>query len=128
MEEFFRKYTTAFDVFDAEKIASFYRLPCAISDADGVQTFIDRAALLEKFSSNCEAMRSFGYLQAEFNILDEQQLGLGKVAITIGWRIKTVNSNIDFRTLYICHQIEHTWYIFSANVYEGSFSSTQADK
>ncbi|WP_088328992.1 hypothetical protein [Lacimicrobium sp. SS2-24] len=122
MEELFIKYAAAFDAFDPEKIASLYRLPCAVSDADGVQTFTDKAALIKKFFANCKAMRGFGYQKAQFNILEKQQLGKKKVAVTIGWRIMTVGSHIDFRTLYICHQIENAWYIFSANVYEGSSS------
>lgn len=123
MEELFKKYTAAFDAFNPEAISSLYCVPCAISDADGVQTYTEKTALISKFADNCETMRNFGYQYAQFNILQQQNLGQDKVAVTIGWRIKADSSDIDFRTLYICHLIGHDWLIFSANVYEGSFSN-----
>jgi hypothetical protein len=123
MEELFNKYTKAFDALDPDAIASLYRLPCAISDADGTQTFTDRFALIKKFASNCESMRNFGYKYAQFNILQQQPLGQDKIAATIAWRVNTDDSNIDFRTLYICHFVDSDWLVFSANVYQGSFSN-----
>ena len=121
MEEFFKKYTEAFDALNSEAIANLYRLPCAISDADGTQTFTDRPALIEKFALNCKSMRNFGYKRAQFKIMQEQPLGQDKVSVTVAWRIDTANANIDFRTLYICHFIDNKWFTFSANVYQGSF-------
>lgn len=123
MEELFNKYTAAFDAFNPYEIADLYRMPCAISDADGVQTFTDRKSLAVKFSANCKAMQNFGYQKAKFNILNIQTVGSEQCAVNVGWRIETLGSNIDFRTLYICHQINHAWQIFNANVYQGSFSS-----
>lgn len=67
-------------------------------------------------------MINFGYQSAQFNILQIQGLGQDKAAVTIGWRINTESKKIDFRTLYICHNVNQHWLIFSANVYEGSFS------
>ena len=121
MEEFFIKYKAAFDALDPEFIASLYRLPCAISDADGVQTFTDNASLIGKFERNCEAMRNFGYQQAKFNIISHNQLAKNEILVDVGWRVVTTDTNIDFRTLYICHKIDHAWFIFSANVYPGGF-------
>ena len=123
MDELFRKYAVAFDAFNPQAIANLYRLPCAIADGDGVQTFTDKDALVKKFTFNCETMRSLGYQNTEFNVLEKQQLGKDKTAVTIGWRLYNKGSNIDFRTLYICHQIDNSWFIFSANVYEGSFGN-----
>ena len=121
MEEFFKKYTEAFDALNSEAIANLYRLPCAISDADGTQIFTNRSALIEKFALNCKSMLNFGYQRAQFKIVQEQPLGQDKVSVTIAWRVNTANANIDFRTLYICHLIDNKWFIFSANVYQGSF-------
>ncbi|XOV80994.1 MAG: hypothetical protein ACFHVJ_08590 [Aestuariibacter sp.] len=124
MEELFTKYTAAFDAFDAVAIAGLYRLPCAISDADGVQTYSRVSELTDKFAANCEAMRNFGYQSARFNLLEIQPLGGEQVAVNIGWCINTVNSSFEFRTLYLCHKVSDQWLIFSANVYPGSFSHT----
>jgi hypothetical protein len=121
MEELFNNYTEAFNTLNSDAIASLYRLPCAISDADGTQTFTDRPALIKKFALNCESMRNFGYQCAQFKILQEQPLGQDKVAVTVAWRVKASNSNLDFRTLYVCHFIDDKWLVFSANVYQGSF-------
>ncbi len=123
MEELFKTYTAAFDAFAPDAISNLYRLPCAISDVDGVQTYTQKAELIKKFTANCQTMDNLGYQYAQFNILQKQSLGKDKMAVTIGWRIKTLNSNIDFRTLYICHLVNETWLIFSANVYEGSFAN-----
>lgn len=121
MDELFSKYLAAFDAFDATAIANLYRLPCAITDGDGVQTYSDRSELEAKFSKNCDTMGNFGYQSAQFNILQTQELGEEQVAVTVGWRITTTSSDIDFRTLYICHILEDSWFIFSANVYPGTF-------
>ncbi|MDF2178893.1 hypothetical protein P2G88_11595 [Aliiglaciecola sp. CAU 1673] len=124
MESFFKQYTAAFDAFDAKAIANLYRLPCAIADADGVQSFTDRSALVSKFAANCKSMQAMGYSGARFTVLNQQQLGPNEVAVNIGWRIELADSQIDFRTLYICHRINQCWYIFNTNVYPGSFSQT----
>lgn len=121
MEELLNNYAAAFDQLDPKLIANFYRLPCAISDADGVQTFTDRATLVSKFSKNCEALQKLGYHHAKFNILSSKQLGNNELLVDVGWRVSTDSSNIDFRTFYICHQVEQRWLLFSANVYSGSF-------
>lgn len=123
MEELFNNYAAAFDKLDAELIASLYRLPCAISDADGVQTFTDRAALAGKFRKNCAALRTIGYLKATFHILHVEQFSHHESLVTVGWRVSTAQSDIEFRTLYICHQVEQRWLLFSANVYPGSFDN-----
>ena len=123
MKELFKQYTAAFDAFNPDAIAKLYRLPCAISDVDGVQTFTDKTALTAKFAANCENMKNFGYLNAHFNILQEQMLSPNEVVVHVGWRIVTPDSNIDFRTLYICHKLDDAWLIYSANVYEGSFEN-----
>ncbi|WP_325893603.1 hypothetical protein [Grimontia sp. NTOU-MAR1] len=120
MEELFQKYAAAWDAFDPEAIASLYRLPCAIVDSDGVQTYTDKIELLNKFSNNCRDMGNIGYKQAKFSILNQQRLDVGQVAVNIGWLIETETQNIEFRTLYICHKIQQTWFVFSANVYQGS--------
>lgn len=69
-------------------------------------------------------MRNLGYQYAQFKVLQQKTLGQDKVAATIAWRVNTGNSNIDFHTLYICHLVDSEWLIFSANVYQGSFSGT----
>ncbi|MCW8091998.1 hypothetical protein [Alteromonas sp. ASW11-130] len=125
MEELFRNYTAAFDALNGNAIASLYRLPCAISDADGVQTYTEKSALVAKFSANCKTMESIGYQKALFNILDRQELSSEEMVVNIAWRVVTGRSNIDFRSLYLCHQINHAWLIFSANVYQGSFGKTK---
>ncbi|WP_440053918.1 DUF4440 domain-containing protein [Pseudoalteromonas sp. T1lg65] len=122
MEALFSHYTSAFDAFDAKAIASLYRLPCAIADADGVQVYSEKDTLIQKFSANCEKMRDFGYQSAEFNIVDVQVLSDTQNTVTLEWRIHTKGAHIDFHTLYLCHKVENQWRIFSANVYPGSFN------
>jgi hypothetical protein len=121
MEELLSDYAAAFDKLDPNLIANLYRLPCAISDADGVQTFTDRPSLISKFSKNCDALQKLGYQQAKFNILSSEQLSNKELLVHVGWRVSASNSDIEFRTLYIGHQIEQRWLLFSANVYPGSF-------
>lgn len=124
IHELLRRYTAAFDAFDPSAIASLYRFPCAVSDADGIQTYQAETKLVEKFAANCAAMRDLGYHGADFNILDTEALGTDQCSVTVGWRIKTTGSDIEFRTLYICHCVNNAWRIFNANVYPGSFSDT----
>ncbi|OOF23201.1 hypothetical protein BZJ19_13190 [Salinivibrio proteolyticus] len=123
MEELFKKYNAAWDALNPRAIADLYRLPCAISDSDGVNVFCDNLSLTKKLTKNCEDMASFGYLEAKFNILNQHSLDTDQVAVTIGWRIRTASQDIEFRALYICHQIEEKWYVYSANVYRGSFNN-----
>lgn len=123
MEDFFKEYTEAFDTFDAISIARLYSIPCAISDGDGEQVYSESNELISKFSSNCDAMRSMAYKYAKFNILGEQDLGQSAKAVTVGWRIYLENSEIEFRTLYVCHFINGLWQIFTAKVYQGSLTN-----
>lgn len=123
MEELLNNYAAAFDKLDPKLIANLYRLPCAISDADGVQTFTDRPTLVSKFSKNCQTLRQLGYQKAKFTILSVEQLGNNELLVHVGWRVSTGNADIDFRALYICHQIEQRWFLFSANVYPGCFNN-----
>ena len=118
----FESYTEAFDALDPVKIAQMYRLPCAVTDGDGVQTFNDVKSLTDKFTKNCAQMRNFGYQRAKFNILRREDLSQTQVAVYVGWCIETETSKLTFRTLYVCHFIDKAWRIFSANVYPGSFS------
>ena len=46
---------------------------------------------------------------------------IGSCEVQVGWRVHTQSSVIEFRALYICHLIESDWFIFNANVYQGSF-------
>jgi len=121
MNNFFQKYSEAFDSLDANTIASLYMTPCATSDSDGVQVFYNRESLLKKFHNNCLSMKSMGYKSSNFNILSETNLGKESKAINIGWRVELEKSEIEFRSLYICQKSNNRWLIFSANVYEGSF-------
>ncbi|MEM0911187.1 MAG: hypothetical protein AAGJ37_09445 [Pseudomonadota bacterium] len=121
VEAFFKKYVKAWDSFDADSIATFYRLPCAISDSDGVRTYSDAAELRKKFEKNYNDMYGFGYKSARFNILNQSNLSQDQVAITVGWRIKTETQKLEFRTLYICHLLNDAWLIVSANIYPESF-------
>ncbi len=117
MEEFFQKYSAAFDALDAESIASLYRLPCSIADIDVAQVFLEKSQLITKLKANCKAMRGFGYKNSEFRIRAQQELGVDGTVVNVDWRIITTSSNIDFHTLYILHRIDHAWRIFNANVY-----------
>lgn len=121
MNELFTKYTKAFSSFDAEAISKLYRLPCAISDADGIQTFTDRSQLKDKFLGNCASMRDIGFKKAQFKILESKELSKQQQVLTIAWCVDTNQSSIEFRALYICHKIDASWYIFSANVYPGTY-------
>lgn len=121
MEDFFSKYSAAFDALDPESITALYRLPCAISDADGVCTYSDKPKLIEKFARNCDTMRKFGYQSSLFNFHSVRDLSDTEIAIDVGWRVITANENIDFKTFYICHQLNGKWLVFNANVYRGSF-------
>ena len=123
MEDFFKKYTAAFDSLNPEEIANLYRLPCAVSDSDGVQTYTNKSELIAKFAANCVSMKNFGYLNAQFNVLEKQFLSPTEVVVNIAWRVITKSNQIDFRTLYICHKVGHAWLIFSANVYQGNFKN-----
>lgn len=122
MEQLFRDYAAAFDKLDPALITSLYRLPCAISDADGVQTFRDQASLMSKFGKNCDELRRLGYQNAQFNILRAEQLGQHEMLVHVGWRVSIASADIDFRACYICHQMAQRWLIFSTNVYPGSFN------
>ncbi len=126
MEALLNNYAAAFDALDPERIAGLYRMPCAISDADGVQTYTDTPTLVGKFAKNCEALQKLGYQQAKFNILSTERLGNHELLVHVGWRVSTDSTDIDFRTLYICHQIEQRWLFFSANVYPGSFCNASS--
>jgi ketosteroid isomerase-like protein len=121
MDKLFQKYADAFDALDANGIADLYMIPCSAFDGDGANVFPERKSLVEKLTKNCATMKSMGYKYSEFNRLDTTALGETAKAVTLGWRVHTASSVLEFRTLYVCHKIADTWRVFSANVYPGSF-------
>lgn len=123
MEELFQKYTDAFDSLDAKKITDLYMIPCSTSDVDGVNIFSNRESLLKKFIKNSESMKDMGYKHSQFSILDVIEMGESRQSAVIGWRVYLQDSELEFRALYICHKLNETWRVFSANVYPGSFGN-----
>ncbi len=121
MRILFTKYKKAFDNFDANGIASNYKIPCSVSDADGSLVFDNKEGLIDKFSSNCKFLHSMGYVGSEFNILSEMSMGSNAKSLNIGWRVNLKSNIVEFRCLYVCHLEEEQWKIFSANVYDVSF-------
>jgi hypothetical protein len=125
MNELFKKYAAAFESFDATAIAGLYTLPCSTSDSDGANVFSDRESLIQKFAINCAAMKAMGYSHSHFNILHKIDMGETAKSVNIGWRIFTTSREVEFRGLYVCHKVNNSWLIFSANVYQGSFSQAE---
>jgi hypothetical protein len=123
MNDFFNEYARAFDSLQADAIASLYLLPCAISDGDGTQVFSSNSGLIEKFSSNCNALQTMGYKAAKFTILTEQSLGQSAKAVTLGWQVKLANGQMEFRAHYVCQLQQNVWRIFSVQVFPGSVSA-----
>lgn len=115
-------YTAAFDALDAEKIASLYTLPCAISDGDGNKVFDTYGQLKEKFERNCLAIKEIGYRRAKYQIINDELLGQQARAITVAWVVFTEHQKIEFCCHYVCHNIESEWKFFVANVYQVSYS------
>ncbi len=123
----FKNYQTAFDNFDGSVIAENYKIPCAITDADGCAVFDNRANLINKFTRNCEQLTSLGYQSSELKIGDVKALGDAATSVDIGWRVKLAQGEIEFRTLYLCHKSNQEWHIFNAQVYPGSFKAPICD-
>lgn len=125
MEELLDNYVAAFDRLDAEQIAGLYRMPCAIADADGVQTFTEREMLVRKFSHNCLQLQQLGYQRVQYQLLSVEPLGDNQLLVNVAWRVVFADSQLDFRTMYIVHKLEQRWLIFNTHVYPGSFASGQ---
>jgi hypothetical protein len=125
MEELLDHYVAAFDRLDAEQIAGLYRMPCAIADADGVQTFTEHEMLVRKFSQNCLQLQQLGYQRAQYQLLSVEPLGDNQLLVNVAWRVVFADSQLDFRSMYIVHKLEQRWLIFSTHVYPGSFASGQ---
>lgn len=121
MNTFFEQYQAAFDDLDAEKITSFYSLPCAISDGDGKAVYDSLPQLTEKFAANCNALVAMEYSHCELKIISEQALGEGACGVTVAWKAVTKTSEIPFRAFYICHKDNEKWRIFSVQVFSGAF-------
>lgn len=116
-------YSAAFLALDANMIAKLYRLPCAIVDADGTQVFHDYNSLYAKFAANCVQLQQLGVSLVQFQIVAINTLSDTQACVHVAWRVSLADANIDFRTLYICHQQKQQWQIFSANVYPGAFTA-----
>ena len=117
----FASYKKGFDQFDPTAIASLYALPCSVLDADGLNVYHDFNQLEGKFSSNCARMKDMGYSGSEFRIGEVVVLGSSAVSINLGWRVQLNAGPFDFRTLYLCRQLENRWSIFNAVVYDGAY-------
>jgi hypothetical protein len=125
MEELLNQYVSAFDQLEPEQIVRLYRLPCAIADADGVQTFTEQSKLVSKFRQNCLQLQQLGYQGAQYQVLSFEPLGNEQLLVNVAWRVDLANAAIEFRALYILHRLEQRWLIYSTNVYPGSFVSVE---
>lgn len=114
-------YSAAFLALDASAITKLYHLPCAIVDADGTQVFQDNNSLYTKFAANCVQLQQLGLSQVQFQIIAIDTLSDTQACMHVAWRVSLTHADIDFRTLYICHQQQQQWQIFSTNVYPGIF-------
>lgn len=117
MENLFNRYKSAFNALDADAIARCYTLPCATSDGDGRHAYSDKEALIEKFRINCQVLKSAGYKTASYSINESKSLGSHATALDLTWDIQFESSSLTFNALYICHNIDDEWLIFSVNVY-----------
>ena len=122
MKQLFDKYTAAFDALKASEIAKLYKLPCATSDGDGQAVFTTESSLIDKFDANCNTMIAMGYSHSQYNIINQEMLGEGACAVTIGWKVFTKSAPIEFRSHYVCHKVDDQWKIFTAQVFSGTFN------
>ncbi|MBL4660216.1 MAG: hypothetical protein JKY19_07655 [Alcanivoracaceae bacterium] len=122
LTEFFKSYKQAFDQFNSENIALHYKLPCIILDLNGFNSYNSLDRLVAKFSINCKSMKDMAYCGSELLMGEIKPLTTHTVSVDIGWRVKLATGPYDFRTLYLCHQENENWQIFSAVVYTGGLS------
>jgi hypothetical protein len=124
LKKLFNSYKKSFDNFDARAIATHYHLPCVIADVDGTLVYDTEKMLLEKFSTNCDAMKNMGYSDSQFKLINFKKLGDSLLSVDIAWQVKLNNGPFHFNGSYLC-QLVKTDYLIIQAVYNSPQISDQ---
>lgn len=117
LNQLFTSYQQAFKQFDSKAIASHYKFPCLIFDADGQQCFTNFDKLTAKFANSCNNMQEMGYIDSEFTIGEINILNDKLVSVDMCWKAQFETEPYEFRTLYLCSLENTSRRIFSTVVY-----------
>ncbi|HFC30256.1 MAG TPA: hypothetical protein ENJ44_04345 [Oceanospirillales bacterium] len=113
----FNGYKQAFDDFDAPAIAAHFQLPSIIVDVDGTQVYDTEKMLLEKFSTNCAAMKNMGYSGSQFKLLNFKKLGDSLLSVDLAWQVQLDSGPFHFNGNYLCQLLNTDYLIVQAVVY-----------
>jgi hypothetical protein len=119
--KFFQSYRDGFDASDGDAISSHYRTPVSILDGDGLRSYIDHAALLNKFQATCDAFRTMGYQYADFRVGQCISHTDNAATVDVVWRVHLATGVLEFRTTYVCVCVEERWQIMNAVAYGDEF-------
>jgi len=119
IEAFLLDYASAFDAFDAERIAACFHCPCLMVDRAAVAPLETPEAILANTRAIFEQHRAIGYARAEVSEL-ETTLQAGNLAIArVRWRVFREDGSLlwDWRNTYNLVAEAGTWRILVATTH-----------
>jgi ketosteroid isomerase-like protein len=118
-DDYFARYAAAFDTFDADAIASFYRVPCLMVRSDGVFPCEDRERLVAMLRSRLAAHQAQGYERTTADALSANVVGDGLALVTVTWTIRFRDAaSMTFRNTYEVIRLEGRWSIIVSTTHD----------
>ena len=86
-EMYFRAYASAFDEFDADRIASFFECPCMMVNGEYSASLTTNEAILNSMRSVLQYHRASGYKRAVVSDFDITVQAENLAIVRVCWRI-----------------------------------------
>ncbi|MDU8911791.1 DUF4440 domain-containing protein [Aestuariicoccus sp. MJ-SS9] len=116
-EAFLNAYVSAFEAFDAARIADFYHSPCLTVRGDGqVMTFATGAEAFDFFSTVIGSYQDIGMTAFAFSEVEVASLGNAAVRLTCHWQMLREDASIirAWHQTYVIRCSKDKWTILSS--------------
>lgn len=120
LERLFADYARAFLAFDAERIASFYHVPCLLVSSQGVAWFESRKAVTDNMTALCEYHRHEGLHSPRIVRLRVTVLGPANALTTVDWQMGNAagNAGVAFTNTYNLTYLDDSWKILVSTTHD----------
>lgn len=124
-ELFFRDYASAFDDFDAERIASFFHFPCFMTDRERVVPYDNRSALVQNMRAVCAHHRNEGYGEATVTDIQVRPTAENLVFADVRWTVVHIDGSPlwEWSLTYALADFGEGWKIVSTTAHEETFQN-----
>lgn len=118
-DDWFARYAAAFDAFDPDAIASFYRVPCLMVRSGGVYPCEDHERLLAMLRTRIASHQAQGCERTTADAVSATVLGNGLALVTVTWTIRFRDAPpMTFRNTYEVIRLDGRWSIIVSTTHD----------